>query len=75
VGNYDLSILTKFIIGGLAGALVGTYLTTLAPRRAFRVALFLWLISLGVLMYAGGKNHHRKQLQEIPRLTRHQARD
>ena len=46
-GNYDAAILTKLILGGVLGAFAGTYLAAIAPQRVFRVALSLWLISLG----------------------------
>ena len=47
-GNYDALILTRLVIGGLLGAVAGTYLASVAPQRAFRVALSLWLITLGI---------------------------
>jgi len=53
-GNFDPAILTKLIIGGLAGAFAGTYLAALAPQRVFRVALSLWLISLGIQLCWSG---------------------
>jgi hypothetical protein len=55
-GNYDLSILTRLVIGGLLGAIAGTYLATVAPQRAFRVALSVWLISLGIQLCWNGVN-------------------
>jgi hypothetical protein len=55
-GNYDALILTRLIIGGLLGAVAGTYLAAVAPQRAFRMALSLWLISLGIqLCWTGVK--------------------
>jgi uncharacterized protein len=56
-GNYDAAILTKLVIGGLAGALAGTYLATVAPQRVLRVALSLWLISLGIQLCWSGVRH------------------
>lgn len=56
-GNYDSLILTRLIIGGLLGAIAGTYLATIAPQRAFRVALSVWLISLGIQLCWNGVNH------------------
>jgi len=56
-GNYDAAILTKLVIGGLAGAFAGTYLAALAPQRVFRVALSLWLISLGIQLCWSGLSH------------------
>jgi hypothetical protein len=53
-GNYDVLILTRLVIGGVAGAFAGTYLATIAPQRAFRVALSLWLISLGIQLCWSG---------------------
>ena len=56
-GNYDSLILTRLIIGGLFGAFAGTYLASVAPQRAFRVALSLWLISLGIQLCWNGISH------------------
>jgi uncharacterized protein len=56
-GNYDAGILTKLIIGGVAGAFAGTYLATVAPQRVLRVALSLWLISLGIQLCWNGVQH------------------
>src|SRR6202790_3093659 len=56
-GNYDSLILTRLVIGGLAGAVAGTYLAAVAPQRAFRVALSLWLISLGIQLCWNGVQH------------------
>ncbi len=53
-GNYDPLILTRLIIGGVAGAFAGTYLAAIAPQRAFRLALSLWLISLGIQLCWSG---------------------
>jgi hypothetical protein len=53
-GNYDLLILTRLVMGGVAGAFAGTYLAAIAPQRAFRVALSLWLISLGIQLCWSG---------------------
>ncbi len=56
-GNYDAAILTKLIVGGLAGAFAGTYLAAIAPQRIFRAALSLWLISLGIQLCWSGVRH------------------
>jgi hypothetical protein len=56
-GNYDSLILIRLVIGGVFGALAGTYLATIAPQRVFRVALSLWLISLGIQLCWSGVNH------------------
>src|SRR5579864_2156889 len=56
-GNYDAAILTKLIIGGVFGAFGGTYLAAIAPQRVFRVALSLWLISLGIQLCWSGVHH------------------
>jgi uncharacterized membrane protein YfcA len=53
-GNYDSLILTRLIIGGLLGAVAGTYLATIAPQRVFRAALSVWLISLGIQLCWNG---------------------
>jgi uncharacterized membrane protein YfcA len=46
-GNYDPAILTSLVLGGVFGALGGTYLAAIAPQKAFRMALSFWLILLG----------------------------
>lgn len=56
-GTYDAAILTKLVIGGAAGAFAGTYLTAIAPQRILRVALSLWLISLGIQLCWTGVRH------------------
>ncbi len=53
-GNYDALILTRLVIGGLAGAFAGTYLAAIAPQRAFRLGLSVWLISLGIQLCWSG---------------------
>lgn len=53
-GNYNLTILTQLIIGGLFGAFAGTYLAAITPQRAFRIVLSLWLITLGVQLCWSG---------------------
>jgi uncharacterized protein len=58
-GNYDSLILTRLIIGGLLGAFAGTYLASVAPQRIFRVALSLWLISLGIQLCWSGVHQWR----------------
>jgi uncharacterized membrane protein YfcA len=55
-GNYETVILTRLVIGGLLGAVAGTSLAAVAPQRTFRVALSLWLITLGIqLCWSGVK--------------------
>ncbi len=46
-GNYDAALLTKLIIGGMFGVLVGANLSALMPSRPLRFALSVWLMSLG----------------------------
>ncbi|HLG99240.1 MAG TPA: sulfite exporter TauE/SafE family protein [Bryobacteraceae bacterium] len=56
-GNFDPVILTSLALGGVFGAFAGTYLAAVAPQRAFRVALTLWLILLGVQLCWSGVHH------------------
>jgi len=56
-GNYDPLILTKLVIGGLVGAAVGTNLAAIAPQRALRAALSLWLMTLGAQLCWSGVSH------------------
>jgi uncharacterized membrane protein YfcA len=53
-GNYDLAILTKLVIGGVFGAFAGTYIAAVTPQKAFRVALSIWLITLGAQLCWSG---------------------
>lgn len=46
-GNYDSSLLLKLLAGGVFGVLAGANLSALLPSRPLRVAISLWLISLG----------------------------
>lgn len=47
-GNYDATMLMHLVTGGVFGALLGANLTALLPSRGLRVALSLWLMSLGI---------------------------
>lgn len=47
-GMYDGVLLTKLIIGGIAGAIVGCSIARHVPNRQLRVALSAWLLFLGV---------------------------
>jgi uncharacterized membrane protein YfcA len=46
-GNYHAALALKMSIGGIVGAFVGANLLTILPARPLRVALSLWLVSLG----------------------------
>ena len=46
-GAPDTHLLVQLIIGGVAGAIGGTLLSTHIPRRPLRFALWLWLLLLG----------------------------
>ncbi len=47
-GGVDSVLLTHLIVGGVAGALVGTGLAPRIPARAMRLALSVWLFALGM---------------------------
>lgn len=47
-GKYDSAILIRLVIEGAFGALLGASLTALLPSKGLRVALSLWLMSLGI---------------------------
>ena len=47
LGNYDTALAMKLSIGGIAGAFAGANLLSILPSRPLRVALSLWLVSLG----------------------------
>jgi hypothetical protein len=40
-------LLMHLIVGGVAGAIVGTFFSTRVPRRQLRFALWVWLLILG----------------------------
>lgn len=46
-GNYDPALLSRLLIGGFAGVIIGANLSAWMPSRPLRVALSLWLVSLG----------------------------
>lgn len=46
-GSYDPGILWKLIVGGIFGAFAGVNLASFLPKRPLRVALTLWLASIG----------------------------
>jgi uncharacterized membrane protein YfcA len=46
-GHYHAAILTKLLIGGVAGALVGANLSAIVPSRPLRFALSVWLATVG----------------------------
>ena len=56
-GNYEAAILIKLIIGGIAGAMIGTNIAAMAPQRVLRAALSLWLVMLGIQLCWSGLTH------------------
>jgi uncharacterized protein len=50
-GHYDFAILSKLIIGGIAGALAGANLSSVLPARPLRMALSVWLASVGAQLF------------------------
>ena len=50
LGAYDPGVLTQLLIGGVFGALIGSNLSAWLPAKPMRVALCLWLASLGSLL-------------------------
>ncbi len=50
IGAYDPVILTQLIVGGVFGAVIGPNLAAWIPAKPLRVALCLWLASLGSLI-------------------------
>jgi uncharacterized membrane protein YfcA len=47
MGNYHGALALKLAAGGVFGALVGAQLLTVLPQRPLRVALALWLVTMG----------------------------
>lgn len=71
-GNYDGVLLTKLVIGGLLGAVVGSYLAGRVRQRPLRFVLLTMLIVLGTQLALNGQSKHttpqvRAQLAVTPR--------
>jgi hypothetical protein len=49
-GGYDPAVLMQLAIGGVAGALIGPNIAAWLPSKPLRVALCLWLASLGTVL-------------------------
>src|SRR5271157_939846 len=47
MGNYHGALALKLATGGVAGAFIGAHLLSILPPRPLRVALSLWLMSMG----------------------------
>ena len=47
-GSFDSMLLMKLILGGIAGAIVGSALAPRVPNRILRIALSVWLFAIGV---------------------------
>lgn len=45
-GNYDIALLTKLLVGGVAGAVTGSFLAGRVAQRPLRVALLIMLVVL-----------------------------
>ena len=53
-GNFDGEMLTKLLIGGALGALVGGILAQQIPSRPLKWGLAVWLAALGVNLFMRG---------------------
>jgi uncharacterized protein len=49
-GGYDPTVLLQLVIGGVFGALIGPNVAVWLPSKPLRVALCLWLASLGTVL-------------------------
>lgn len=47
-GSFDGGLLVRLIAGGLLGAIAGSTLAPRIPARAMRLALSLWLLTIGI---------------------------
>ncbi len=47
-GTGDMALLTKLIIGGVLGAIVGVSISPRIPHKHLRLALSLWLLFIGI---------------------------
>ncbi len=57
-GNYDAALLTKLVIGGLAGAFTGSLLAGRVAQRPLRVALLVMLVVLGCQLALHAQQPH-----------------
>jgi hypothetical protein len=48
MGAYDMTLFTKLVIGGVAGAIVGSLIAPRVPNKQLRFALSIWLLVIGV---------------------------
>lgn len=55
----DPELLIRLIAGGAVGAIVGTILSVRIPRGPLRVALWIWLMFLGLQLLLNGRLVHR----------------
>jgi uncharacterized protein len=46
-GNYDPALLLKLCLGGICGAIAGSFIAGRVPQRPLRVALLIVLIAIG----------------------------
>lgn len=47
-GGFDAGLLVRLIVGGMLGAIAGSTLAPRIPARTMRLALFLWLLAIGI---------------------------
>ena len=47
-GGFDSGLLVRLIAGGMLGAMAGSTLAPRIPARTMRLALFLWLLAIGI---------------------------
>lgn len=59
----DPELLIRLIAGGAAGAIVGTILSVRIPRRPLRVALWIWLMFLGLQLLLNGRLAYRAEFK------------
>ncbi len=45
---------TKLIVGGVAGAIFGATMSSILPHRPLRLALSVWLATLGAQLFWKG---------------------
>jgi uncharacterized membrane protein YfcA len=50
IGAYNPAVLAQLTVGGIFGALIGANVSAILPAKPLRVALCLWLASLGGLL-------------------------
>jgi uncharacterized protein len=71
----DPQLLLQLVVGGAAGAIAGSILSTHIPRRPLRLALWIWLLILGAqFLFNSYKNPSVPQKQAATHLAQNHSK-